>query len=185
MHWFYLASAILFEVAGTTSMKLSYGFTRLLPSILLFVFYAISFVSLTFAVKKIDMSVSYAIWSGVGTALIQLCRLLGAVPHAVSSPGKEAVLRALGAESVIDRTGVTDWHAAVGRLTDEAIRDNTRSWSGDHCMDPAQVPGVVYANRALDRDDCALVDLAPTILDLCGVPVPRHMHGRSLLNETT
>jgi len=72
MHWFYLASAILFEVAGTTSMKLSYGFTRLLPSVLLFVFYAISFVSLTFAVKKIDMSVSYAIWSGVGTALIAL-----------------------------------------------------------------------------------------------------------------
>lgn len=72
MHWFYLASAILFEVAGTTSMKLSYGFTRLLPSVLLFVFYAISFVSLTFAVKKIDMSVSYAIWSGIGTALIAL-----------------------------------------------------------------------------------------------------------------
>ena len=72
MHWLYLAGAILFEVAGTTSMKLSQGFTRLTPSILLFVFYAISFVSLTFAVKKIDMSVSYAIWSGVGTALIAL-----------------------------------------------------------------------------------------------------------------
>ena len=70
MHWFYLAGAILFEVAGTTSMKLSRGFTELLPSILIFVFYAISFVSLTFAIKKIDVSVSYAIWSGVGTALI-------------------------------------------------------------------------------------------------------------------
>jgi len=70
MHWLYLASAILFEVAGTTSMKLSHGFTRLLPSILIFVFYAISFVSLTFAIKKIDMSISYAIWSGIGTALI-------------------------------------------------------------------------------------------------------------------
>lgn len=72
MHWLYLAGAILFEVAGTTSMKLSHGFTRLIPSILIFVFYAISFVSLTFAVKKIDMSVSYAIWSGVGTALIAI-----------------------------------------------------------------------------------------------------------------
>lgn len=72
MHWFYLAGAILFEVAGTTSMKLSQGFTRLGPSLLIFVFYAISFVSLTFAVKKIDMSVSYAIWSGVGTALIAI-----------------------------------------------------------------------------------------------------------------
>lgn len=72
MHWLYLAGAILFEVAGTTSMKMSQGFTRLLPSILIFVFYAVSFVSLTFAVKKIDMSVSYAIWSGVGTALIAI-----------------------------------------------------------------------------------------------------------------
>ena len=72
MHWLYLASAILFEVAGTTSMKLSLGFTRLLPSILIFVFYAVSFVSLTFAIKKIDMSVSYAIWSGIGTALIAI-----------------------------------------------------------------------------------------------------------------
>lgn len=70
MHWLYLAGAILFEVAGTTSMKLSQGFTYLVPSIFIFVFYAISFVSLTFAVRKIDMSVSYAIWSGVGTALI-------------------------------------------------------------------------------------------------------------------
>jgi small multidrug resistance pump len=72
MHWLYLAAAILFEVAGTTSMKLSHGFTKLTPSILIFVFYAISFVSLTYAVKKIDVSVSYAIWSGVGTALIAI-----------------------------------------------------------------------------------------------------------------
>ena len=72
MHWLYLAGAILFEVAGTTSMKLSYGFTRLVPSILIFVFYAISFVAFTLAVRKIDMSVSYAIWSGIGTAMIAI-----------------------------------------------------------------------------------------------------------------
>lgn len=72
MHWIFLAGAILFEVAGTTSMKLSQGFTRLVPSVMLFVFYAISFVLMTFAVRRIDMSVSYAIWSGVGTALIAL-----------------------------------------------------------------------------------------------------------------
>ena len=72
MHWLFLAAAILFEVAGTTSMKLSNGFTKLTPSILIFAFYAISFISLTYAVKKIDVSVSYAIWSGVGTALIAM-----------------------------------------------------------------------------------------------------------------
>jgi small multidrug resistance pump len=72
LHWLCLAGAIVLEVAGTTSMKLSQGFSRPLPSVLLFVFYAASFALMTVAVKKIDISVSYAIWSGVGTALIAL-----------------------------------------------------------------------------------------------------------------
>ena len=70
MSWIYLALAILFEVAGTTNMKLSKGFTFVLPSVLIFVFYAISFVMLTFALREIDISIAYAIWAGVGTALI-------------------------------------------------------------------------------------------------------------------
>ena len=63
LYWLCLAGAIVLEVAGTTSMKLSHGFTRPLPSVLLFVFYAVSLSLMTIAVKKIDMSVSYAIWS--------------------------------------------------------------------------------------------------------------------------
>jgi small multidrug resistance pump len=70
MTWLYLVLAILLEVSGTTCMKLSEGFTRLVPSILLFVFYILSFGMLTLALKKIDVSVAYAVWSGVGTALI-------------------------------------------------------------------------------------------------------------------
>ena len=57
-------------------MKLSEGFTRTVPSILIFVFYALSFMALTMALKKIDVSVAYAIWAGVGTALIAI---IGAV----------------------------------------------------------------------------------------------------------
>ncbi len=68
--WLALAGAIALEVAGTTSMKLSAEFTGTLLSIMLFVFYGLSFTLMTVAVKKIDISVSYAIWSGVGTALI-------------------------------------------------------------------------------------------------------------------
>lgn len=75
-HWFFLAGAIALEVAGTTSMKLSEGFTKLVPSVLLFVFYAASFVALTLALKKIDVSVAYAIWAGVGTALIAAIGIL-------------------------------------------------------------------------------------------------------------
>ena len=68
--WFLLACAIALEVAGTTSMKLSEGFTKVVPSVLLFVFYAASFVALTFTLKKIEVSIAYAVWSGAGTALI-------------------------------------------------------------------------------------------------------------------
>ena len=68
--WGILSVAILLEVAGTNCMKLSQGFSRLIPSVLIFVFYGLSFVGLTIALKKIDVSVAYAVWSGIGTALI-------------------------------------------------------------------------------------------------------------------
>jgi len=51
-------------------MKFSQGFSKLLPSILIFVFYALSFFFLTLALKGLDVSISYAIWAGLGTALI-------------------------------------------------------------------------------------------------------------------
>lgn len=70
--WILLVAAILFEVAGTTSMKLSAGFTKIIPSVLIFVFYALAFGALTLTLKKLDVSVVYAIWSGLGTALISV-----------------------------------------------------------------------------------------------------------------
>ena len=75
-YWFYLAGAIALEAAGTTSMKLSDGFTKLVPSILIFLFYAASFVALTFALKGIDVSLAYAIWSGIGTVIIATIGIL-------------------------------------------------------------------------------------------------------------
>ncbi len=71
-HWLVLTAAIVLEVCGTTSMKLAEGFTRLIPSVMIFVFYAGSFACLTIALKRIDVSVAYAVWSGLGTALIAL-----------------------------------------------------------------------------------------------------------------
>jgi len=72
MPWLMLIAAIAFEVAGTTSMKLAEGFTRPLPSVLIFVFYAISFTLMTYVLRSIDISVTYPIWSGVGTLAIAL-----------------------------------------------------------------------------------------------------------------
>ena len=70
--WLFLTLAIVLEVAGTTSMKLSDGFTRLLPSVFLFLFYGASFVALTFAIRKMEISVAYAVWSGLGMAIVAI-----------------------------------------------------------------------------------------------------------------
>ncbi len=70
--WVVLGVAILLEVAGTTSMRLSEGFTRLTPSVLIFVFYAASFALNTLVIRVLGLSVVYGVWSGVGTVLTAL-----------------------------------------------------------------------------------------------------------------
>jgi small multidrug resistance pump len=72
LYWIYLLIAILTEVVGTTMMKVSQGLSRLLPSVLMFGMYVISFVFMALALKKIEVSTTYAIWSGIGTALIAM-----------------------------------------------------------------------------------------------------------------
>ena len=69
MPWILLSVAILFEVAGTTLMKLSRGFAEIWPSIGAFVFYMCSAVAVILALRMLELSIAYAIWSGVGTAL--------------------------------------------------------------------------------------------------------------------
>jgi predicted AlkP superfamily phosphohydrolase/phosphomutase len=72
------------------------------------------------------------------------------------------------------------WEGAVGQVTDEVLADNTKSWSGDHCIDPRLVPGVLFSNRKIQVDDPGIMDLAPTILTLFGVEVPAYMTGEVL-----
>jgi small multidrug resistance pump len=76
MGWFLLALAIVLEVAGTTCMKLSCGFKELVPSVLVFVFYGFSFTAFIYALKTIDLSITYAIWAGLGLALIAAIGIL-------------------------------------------------------------------------------------------------------------
>lgn len=68
----YLIFAILSEIAGTVSMKLSYGLTKLWPSLWMVFFYLLAFASLSLCLKHIPVSVAYAIWSGLGTAAIAI-----------------------------------------------------------------------------------------------------------------
>lgn len=65
-----LGGAIALEVAATTAMKSSNGFTRLMPSVLCVLGYCISFYLLAQTLKTIPTGVAYAIWSGVGIVLI-------------------------------------------------------------------------------------------------------------------
>jgi small multidrug resistance pump len=72
IYWLYLAIAIVTEVIGTSALKSSAGFTRLLPSAVVIVSYAISFYLLSLTLRTIPVGVVYAVWSGVGIVLLAL-----------------------------------------------------------------------------------------------------------------
>lgn len=76
MKWVLLILAILFEVAGTTMMKLSEGFTKPLYSIAIFIFYLGSLTFLTLTLKFFEISVVYAVWSGIGIAVLSIIGLI-------------------------------------------------------------------------------------------------------------
>lgn len=70
--YLYLAVAIVAEVIGTSALKAAAGFTRPLPSVVVVIGYGVAFYFLSLALKFIPVGVAYAIWSGVGVALITL-----------------------------------------------------------------------------------------------------------------
>jgi small multidrug resistance pump len=72
----YLAVAILLEICGTTALKLSDGFTRIGPTSVVVVCYTTSFAVLSLALRGIDLSTAYAVWSGLGTALVAAIGIL-------------------------------------------------------------------------------------------------------------
>lgn len=74
--WFILFAAIIFEVFGTTALKLSDGFTRLVPTFCVFIFYGLGLFLLTLTLKKLDLGVVYAIWSGLGTAIVAVIGII-------------------------------------------------------------------------------------------------------------
>jgi predicted AlkP superfamily phosphohydrolase/phosphomutase len=76
----------------------------------------------------------------------------------------------------------TSWDAAVGKVTMRVFEDNLKAWSGDHCVDPPLVPGVLFSNRKLDADDPGIEDMAPTALRLFGIEPPKWMEGKSILD---
>jgi predicted AlkP superfamily phosphohydrolase/phosphomutase len=73
------------------------------------------------------------------------------------------------------------WDGAVGKVATLALEDNQKAWSGDHCVDPAFVPGVLFSNRKVEATNPGIEDLAPTALALFGLQPPGWMEGKPLL----
>ncbi len=75
------------------------------------------------------------------------------------------------------------WDGVRGIAHDVVFDDNTKAWSGDHCIDPELVPGVLISNRKMGKEDGSeanIADMAPTMLDLFGIPAPKYMDGSTL-----
>jgi predicted AlkP superfamily phosphohydrolase/phosphomutase len=72
------------------------------------------------------------------------------------------------------------WETAIGQVTNAVFHDNIKAWSGDHCIDPTLVPGVLFCNRDIATDNPRLIDIGPTVLDMFGIEVPGYMDGRPL-----
>ena len=76
MKWLLLTLGIVMEVSSVTCMKLSEGFSRWIPSVLTFVFMGISLAVFIFVLKRFDLSFAYAIWAGLGIAIVSIIGIL-------------------------------------------------------------------------------------------------------------
>ena len=74
------------------------------------------------------------------------------------------------------------WDSVKGRVVHAVIEDNMKAWSGDHCIDPDLVPGVLFCSHKLNRQDPSIMDIAPTALELFGIQTPAYMDGHSLID---
>jgi predicted AlkP superfamily phosphohydrolase/phosphomutase len=72
------------------------------------------------------------------------------------------------------------WDVAVGKVGTRIFEDNDKAWSGDHCVDPPLIPGVLFSNRTFEATDPGIEDMGPTCLSLFGFKTPSHMDGRDI-----
>jgi len=71
------------------------------------------------------------------------------------------------------------WDSVMGKVTSQIFEDNLKAWSGDHCIDPRLVPGVLFSSHKFVEDKPHIADVAPTILSLFGLPLPMHFDGKA------
>ena len=71
------------------------------------------------------------------------------------------------------------WDSVMGKVTTAIFEDNLKAWSGDHCVDPRLVPGVLFSNRKIAVEKPAIVDVAPTVMKLFGLELPSYFDGKA------
>lgn len=71
-NWLYLTLAVISEVIATSALKSSAGFTRLAPSLIVIIGYALAFYLLALTLRSIPVGIAYAVWSGLGIVLVTL-----------------------------------------------------------------------------------------------------------------
>jgi predicted AlkP superfamily phosphohydrolase/phosphomutase len=74
------------------------------------------------------------------------------------------------------------WDSVTGKVSTSVFEDNAKAWSGDHCIDPRIVPGIFFCSQEITTKTPAIIDIAPTILELFGLEAPKHMDGLSLID---
>ena len=77
------------------------------------------------------------------------------------------------------------WDGTTGVIGNAVFEDNTKAWSGDHCMDPRKVPGVLFSDFSLAKTEPSIMDIAPTVLERLGIAVPKHMDGEILIEQSS
>ena len=72
------------------------------------------------------------------------------------------------------------WETTLGKFPKEWFTNNTDPWSGDHCIDPTEVPAVLLANKKILKPDPAIWDIGPTVLKEFGIQIPERMEGKPI-----
>lgn len=73
------------------------------------------------------------------------------------------------------------WDSITGTIEPQVFSDNLKAWSGDHHVDPEEVPGIFFVNQPLKGEAPHIIDIAPTTLDLFGIKPPSYMEGRVIV----
>lgn len=107
--------------------------------------------------------------------------------------GEKPVLKAYSAEEAYSGGAMADapdiilgfntgyrmsWSSPLGRITKNILGNNMEKWSGDHCMDPSVVPGILFTNKKIRAASPSLIDLTATILHTFGIEQPEEMRGK-------